>query len=175
MARRPTGCAVPCNTASTGSPTLADLFTDASPPVSCACGGHVRPRPVLLIAAGNPADDSVQDFIRRASRQRRGVGRFRRRPHGRAQPPVAWENRVTSFLDMRSTARSAARGETRRRSRHVTSQASSAPPSKTRRRSRSANRLQHDSWLCARGPRHVGATTSPIATGCGAAPITVSR
>jgi fermentation-respiration switch protein FrsA (DUF1100 family) len=82
---------------------LADLLSSASPPVTLRHAVAVAaPRRVLLIAAGNVADESAAArFIQGASPETVEVWSVPGAGHtgGLRVQPAEWERRVTNFLD----------------------------------------------------------------------------
>jgi uncharacterized protein len=81
---------------------LADLLTDASPPIALReAVARAAPRPVLLITAGDIGEEThAAHYIRSASP---GTVHIWQIPHtghvqGLSTHPKPWENRVTAFL-----------------------------------------------------------------------------
>lgn len=83
---------------------LTDLLTEASPPISLrAAVAAAAPRPVLLIAAGNVADEQrASDAIRAGSPSTVQLWVVTDADHtgGLRTDATAWEQHVIAFLDM---------------------------------------------------------------------------
>jgi dienelactone hydrolase len=81
---------------------LTDLLTDASPPITLREAVAIARRPVLLIAAGNVADEAGADgYIEAAAPDSVDVWVVPGANHvgGLRAQPAEWDQRVTSFLD----------------------------------------------------------------------------
>jgi fermentation-respiration switch protein FrsA (DUF1100 family) len=82
---------------------LADLLSDAHPPITLRAAARASaPRPILLITAGNVADEARADHaVRAASPGNVDVWTVRGANHtgGLRAAPAAWTARVTTFFD----------------------------------------------------------------------------
>jgi hypothetical protein len=81
---------------------LADLLSDAPPPISLRDAVATADRPVLLITAGNVADESnAAHYIASAAPSRVQTWNVAGAGHtgGLRTDPAGWEQHVTAFLD----------------------------------------------------------------------------
>jgi pimeloyl-ACP methyl ester carboxylesterase len=82
---------------------LTDLFTDASKPSPLATAAHTAsPRPLLLIAGGEMADEvKVVEYLAAESGDNVSIWTVTDSGHiqGLATDPAAWEERVVGFLE----------------------------------------------------------------------------
>ena len=86
---------------------ITDLLTAAKPPISLHDAVAAAERPVLLVAAGNVADEfHAANYIRSAAPARVEVWVVAGADHtgGLRTQPAEWERRVTGFLDRTLTA-----------------------------------------------------------------------